>query len=283
MPNRVIREGFLDDEKINSLTEEEQMLFIRLTLVVDDFGCWCGRPEMIRSRCYPVTDKCLTAVRQSLDSLHRVGLIMIYEVAGKRYVHIPNFRQRLRKMVSKFPKPPEFSQYSPSCQTTVGQLPDSRQRIAAPNPESESESESRIQKDSLPSATPPADKGQGKDSPQKPKPPKKPNPWFDACRATFGYLEAQGGLTMKAAKALKPLCEEQGYGPEEIKRRWDILQADHPDWNGTTFQGLANHWPECKERKVGANGKQISELGKLNQQREQSRLAAQGAVASTSC
>jgi hypothetical protein len=154
-------------------------------------------------------------------------------------------------------------------------------------PQMESESESdKLNKDSLPPASPSVQVEPVNSKNEKPKKEAKPkpqNPWFNICRETFGHLKGQEKLTKKAEMALRPLCEEEGYGPEEIPRRWEILKADHPDWAGTTFTGFSNHWHECKERKVGSNGKPISELGRLNQQREQARLAAAGAVASEPC
>ena len=77
MANRIIRSGFLDSDKINGLPEDEQNFFIRLMLVADDYGRYDARPELLKSHCYPVSDKCLSDVRRMTDSLRSEGLIQV--------------------------------------------------------------------------------------------------------------------------------------------------------------------------------------------------------------
>ena len=105
MPNRVIRDGFLDSEKINSLNEQEQNFFIRLLLIADDYGRFDARPELIKSKCYPVTDKRPSIVSTMLTKLSDVGLIVLYTVDGKNYLEINEYNQRLRQKREKYPKP----------------------------------------------------------------------------------------------------------------------------------------------------------------------------------
>ena len=105
MPNRVIREGFLDSEKINSLSDQEQIFYIRLLLVVDDYGRYDARPELIKSRCYPVTDKRQSIVSTMLTKLNKVGLLVLYNVDNKNYLEICNYNQRLRQKREKYPAP----------------------------------------------------------------------------------------------------------------------------------------------------------------------------------
>jgi len=105
MPNRVIREGFLDSAKINSLTDQEQLFYVRLLLVVDDYGRYDARPELIKSRCYPVTDKRQAIVSTMLTKLNKVGLLVLYSVNDKNYLEICNYNQRLRQKREKYPAP----------------------------------------------------------------------------------------------------------------------------------------------------------------------------------
>jgi len=105
MPNRVIREGFLDSEKINNLTEEEQNFFVRLMLITDDYGRFEARSELIRSRCYPVSGTSPSLVSNMLTCLEKVGLITLYSVEGKNYLEIIQYNQRLRQKREKFPPP----------------------------------------------------------------------------------------------------------------------------------------------------------------------------------
>ena len=105
MPNRVIREGFLDSEKINKLSESEQNFFTRLMLIVDDYGRFDARPELLKSKCYPVTDKRLTMVSNMLTKLNKTGLVKLYSVNGKDYLEIVEYNQRLRQKREKYPSP----------------------------------------------------------------------------------------------------------------------------------------------------------------------------------
>lgn len=105
MPNRVIREGFLDSEKINKLSDKEQLFFIRLILIVDDYGRFDARLELLKSKCYPVTEIGLTDVSNMLSKLKNDKLIILYSVKGKRYLEILIYNQRLRQKKEKFPGP----------------------------------------------------------------------------------------------------------------------------------------------------------------------------------
>jgi hypothetical protein len=130
MPNRIIREGMLDSEKINSVSDATQMFFVRLMLVVDDFGRMDARCELLRAKCYPVSDKRVTDVRQMSAELVKAGLITLYRHENKEYLYINNFGQRTRIMRSKYPEPShdmqmsaECGQTSDICQTDVGLNP----------------------------------------------------------------------------------------------------------------------------------------------------------------
>ena len=123
MPNRVIREGFLDSDKINSLSEKEQNFFIRIMLLVDDFGKFDARPNLLSSRCYPVSDTRQTDVSKMLTKLKEVGLIIIYTVSQKQYLQVLSFNQRTRIMKSKYPDPVDDSHLSDTCLTDDGLNP----------------------------------------------------------------------------------------------------------------------------------------------------------------
>jgi len=152
MPNRVIRSGFLDSDKINSLKPEEQLFFVRLMLVADDYGCFDARPEMLRSACYPMSDIRPADVSKWLTRCREVGLVVLYEESGKIYLVIKNFDQRLRQKKRKHPQPPEYiedteidGQMSDKCQTIDGHL-----HARMPESESESESETETEKKIVP-------------------------------------------------------------------------------------------------------------------------------------
>jgi hypothetical protein len=124
MANRIIRHGFLDSEKINALSDAEQIFFVRLMLIADDYGLCDARITFLRSHCYPISEIKTSKVEKMLQKLSEVGLLGFYEVEGKQYLEIYKFGQRLRTMRYKCPCPPVDRHLSVTCP-----------------PESESESE----------------------------------------------------------------------------------------------------------------------------------------------
>lgn len=106
MPSRILREGILTSEIVDSLSESAEILYRRLISVVDDYGRYFGHPGLIRAACYPLKlDKVPEKrVQTLLEELGKTTLIITYEVSGKKYIQINNFKQRQRTD-SKFPAP----------------------------------------------------------------------------------------------------------------------------------------------------------------------------------
>lgn len=109
MPNRILKESICTSDTINGLTAEEEVFFYRLLVNCDDYGRLDGRPSVIRSKCFPlrldsVKDK---DIQKWLQSLVRVGLIRLYNVDGKPYLHITTWdkHQQVRAKRSKYPAP----------------------------------------------------------------------------------------------------------------------------------------------------------------------------------
>lgn len=106
MPTRMLREGILRSERVDVLSCEAELFFRRLMSVVDDYGRYYATPRMLCSDCYPLKPhKNSLDVESWLEECHSSGLILVYEVGGKRYLEIQNFGQRLRS-ASRFPAPP---------------------------------------------------------------------------------------------------------------------------------------------------------------------------------
>lgn len=149
MPNRIIREGWLESEPINTLGPAEEVFFLRLCLRADDFGRYHGNPTLLRSNLFPLRDDLRnTDIPRWLAACEKAGLIRCYEVAGKRYLEIQKFDQRTRARVSKFPappgwKPPDDGQMSDTCQTD------------ARHSRTETETESKTESPKPPAAEPP--------------------------------------------------------------------------------------------------------------------------------
>lgn len=129
MPSRIIREGILTSERINSLSFPAEVFYRRLMSVVDDFGRFDARLSMLRASCYPLKvdvvreadisrwiAECEKAGVVALYAANRAGVsrwIAICEKAGaavsgdeKPYLLLVDFRQQVRAKDSKFPHPP---------------------------------------------------------------------------------------------------------------------------------------------------------------------------------
>lgn len=108
MPNRILREGILSSERVNALGWEAEVFYRRLMSVVDDYGRYTAHPSLLRAALYPlkletVSEACIARL---LEAVREAGLVNTYEVAGKPYLELVDFRQQVRAKVSKFPEPP---------------------------------------------------------------------------------------------------------------------------------------------------------------------------------
>jgi len=106
--SRMIREGFLDSEKVAALSWRTECFFHRLLLVADDYGLFDARPTVLRTRLFPMhLDKVSNQdIQDCLHETEAAGLVRAYCVGGKDYVQIINFGQR-RQSKPKFPLPPD--------------------------------------------------------------------------------------------------------------------------------------------------------------------------------
>ena len=121
MPNRLIREGINTSEKVDRLSLGAEIFYRRLLNQVDDWGRFSAHTSLLIAACYPlrigtvsVSDiegwlKEVVDVRGS--STDKTGLVICYEVDGKKYLQVMNFRQQRRSM-SKYPPPPPPSENS---------------------------------------------------------------------------------------------------------------------------------------------------------------------------
>jgi hypothetical protein len=104
VPSRIIREGILTSEAVDSLSLEAEIFFRRLMSVVDDFGLFHGNPKLIRAACYPlrldrVSDHDVIGY---IEECRRAGLVSTPTVDGKRLILIVKFSQQVRAKTSKF-------------------------------------------------------------------------------------------------------------------------------------------------------------------------------------
>lgn len=102
----MIRDGWLESTKVDSLDVHGERFFIRLCLKADDYGRFHASPQLLKSMLFPLKEDIRsTDMTRYLAACEKTGLVRCYEVAGKRYLEIQNFGQRMRTMNSKFPQP----------------------------------------------------------------------------------------------------------------------------------------------------------------------------------
>ena len=107
MPQRMIRESLLYSDRFLDLpSNRERMGFIALLLKADDRGNLeatdGGLHRMWRDFEVDTVKDSLTI----LEYLTTAELVKVYEVDGKRFIHIPRFQQKLRAYKSRVPLPP---------------------------------------------------------------------------------------------------------------------------------------------------------------------------------
>lgn len=166
MPNRIVREGFLDSEAINGLEPFTECIFHRLLIVSDDAGRFDGRALIVASRCYPLKDSIRAKdVESHLLKLEQAGLLISYEWAGKPFLQLTKWQKAGKSLTSKFPwKDGSFSIKYAQAETRDGvkefvttslphehpmstpSLPDSRES----NTETETETETEAGTSALP-------------------------------------------------------------------------------------------------------------------------------------
>ena len=104
MPTRIIREGILTSETINSLSERAELFYRRLMSVADDYGRYFSNPKILHVNVYSLRLESVSEadVKQMLSECVAVKIVMIY--GGGKYLEIQKFGQQTRAK-SKFPEP----------------------------------------------------------------------------------------------------------------------------------------------------------------------------------
>src|SRR5436190_16867409 len=108
MSNRVIRDGILGSEAVNKLKDCEELFLRRLLSVVDDYGRYEARPDLLRAMLYPLKIDEVTPghIERWLQACVEAGLVRIYEADGRDYLEVLKFAQKLRRMIARCPPPP---------------------------------------------------------------------------------------------------------------------------------------------------------------------------------
>lgn len=96
-------------EEIEQLNWFEEVLFYRLIVNCDDYGCFDRRAKIIKGSLFPLKEVTTKQIDAAVDKLSTVGLVRVYEVQGRPYLQLTTWskHQRLRNTKHKYPTPEE--------------------------------------------------------------------------------------------------------------------------------------------------------------------------------
>lgn len=107
---RSLHPGFFTDENLVSTQLAARLLFLGLGVEADDKGVFEWKPLTLKMRIFPVDNLDVAAL---LDELEAHGVLRSYEIKGRKYGAIRNFRKHQRPKTPNdvHPITPEFSIY----------------------------------------------------------------------------------------------------------------------------------------------------------------------------
>lgn len=114
MPNRMLRDGILKSERLNSVSRDAELHYRRMMSVADDYGRMEASARILGANVWAmrkdVTEEQVEAWTLELTSGER-PLVLSYEVHGRKYLQVQDFNQRIRerngeKAKSLYPDPP---------------------------------------------------------------------------------------------------------------------------------------------------------------------------------
>lgn len=115
MPTRMVRD-WTNSDKINDISFQAEVLFLRLIMKADDFGCFYADSKRLKANLFPIKDSVRDSdISRWMAECQKAGMIVVYEVDSKKYLQIVDFGQRKRQMQSKFPPPSIDGQLSDNC------------------------------------------------------------------------------------------------------------------------------------------------------------------------
>lgn len=104
MPNRVIREGFLDSEAVHAISDAAECFYHRLLLAADDAGRMDGRVDILRARLFPLDpSRRASDVEKALSECQQEALVIPYEWDGRRFLQLTKVQRCSPCVTSKYP------------------------------------------------------------------------------------------------------------------------------------------------------------------------------------
>jgi hypothetical protein len=107
---RSVKPEFFSSEPVGNCSPTSRLLFVALWCMADDEGRMAENPKVIRAFAFPLDDQISsTDVEGWLEELHAAQLVVRYEVDGRKYLCVKNFKEHQhpkRPQESKHPAPP---------------------------------------------------------------------------------------------------------------------------------------------------------------------------------
>ena len=153
MGNRILKQDICTSEEVDQLSWFEEVLFYRLIVNCDDYGCFDRRAKIIKASLFPLKESVtVKQIDSAVDRLSTVGLVRVYEVQGRPYLQLTTWskHQRLRNSKHRYPGPDESD--SPQVAASCGELRQDAENgglaRASMRIQSESEYESELESES---------------------------------------------------------------------------------------------------------------------------------------
>ena len=131
MPNRIIKESIKLSDQIDQLSWFEEVVYYRLIVSADDYGCCDGRAVVLKNDLFPTKENVTKkAIEDAIRKLASVGLLHEYEVSGKPYLLFPTWEkhQRIRNKHRKYPEPPRGHLSANCCQMSADRQSESESK-----------------------------------------------------------------------------------------------------------------------------------------------------------
>lgn len=108
MPNRYLRQSYIESESVNSLSWQSEVVWTRLIVVVDDWGRCEANVKLLRPKLFPLRlDQVREAdLQRSIAECEKAGLVRLYASGNKEYLQMMKW-EKGRAEKSKWPEPPE--------------------------------------------------------------------------------------------------------------------------------------------------------------------------------
>lgn len=142
MPQRFLRPGIRNSERWNSVSRTAQALYIAILTLVDDYGRYDGRPSILWAGAFTIWNEknpngVVTPQQTAAEcqSLMDKGLVLFYEVDGKRILQVLQWEERIRAGTKeKWPKAPKNPNLVQFAAESCGILPPTPPPPPSPSP-----------------------------------------------------------------------------------------------------------------------------------------------------